>query len=88
MAGKVDRAKLATWVLDHPEALRRLEALIHPLVREAETRFLAAAAARGAKIAVLEIPLLFETGADQRVDATVVVSAPGDIQRSRASGPE
>jgi dephospho-CoA kinase len=82
-AGKVDRARLASRVLAHPDALRRLEALVHPLVREAETRFLAAAAARGARIAVLEIPLLFETGADRRVDATVVVSAPADVQRSR-----
>jgi dephospho-CoA kinase len=82
-AGKVDRAKLATRVLDNPEALRKLEALIHPLVREAETLFLAKAEARGAKIAVLDIPLLFETGADQRVDATVVVSAPDDVQKSR-----
>jgi len=52
-------------------------------VREAERRFLADAEAQGAKVAVLDIPLLFETGGDQRVDATVVVSAPLDVQRSR-----
>ncbi len=82
-AGKIDRAKLAERVLNDPEALRRLEALVHPLVREAERRFLADAEAQGAKVAVLDIPLLFETGGDQRVDATVVVSAPLDVQRSR-----
>ncbi len=82
-AGKIDRAKLAERVLNDPEALRRLEALVHPLVREAERRFLADAEAQGAKVAVLDIPLLFETGGDQRVDATVVVSAPFDVQRSR-----
>jgi dephospho-CoA kinase len=83
-AGRVDRTRLAQQVLDDPEALRRLEALVHPLVQEAEARFLAEAEAGGAKIAVLEIPLLFETGADRRVDATVVVTAPADIQRGRA----
>jgi dephospho-CoA kinase len=83
-AGRVDRTRLAQQVLDDPEALRRLEALVHPLVQEAEGRFLAEAEAGGAKIAVLEIPLLFETGADRRVDATVVVTAPADIQRGRA----
>jgi len=82
-AGKIDRAKLAERVLNDPEALRRLEALVHPLVREAERCFLANAEAQGAKVAVLDIPLLFETGGDQRVDATVVVSAPFDVQRSR-----
>src|SRR5580693_5998271 len=59
--GKVDRVKLATQVLDDPEALRRLETVVHPLVRAAETRFLADAQARGAPIVVLDIPLLFET---------------------------
>jgi dephospho-CoA kinase len=83
-AGKVDRARLAKRVVDDPDALRRLEALVHPMVQEAEARFLAQAEASGATIAVLDIPLLFETGADRRVDATVVVTAPGDIQRERA----
>jgi dephospho-CoA kinase len=81
--GKVDRVKLATQVLDDPEALRRLETIVHPLVRTAETRFLADAQARGAPIVVLDIPLLFETASQQRVDATVVVSAPGEVQRQR-----
>ena len=83
-AGKVDRGKLAARVLDDPAALRRLEAIVHPLVREAEARFLAEARPRrAAPVAVLDIPLLLETGGDQRVDAIVVVSAPGDVQRAR-----
>jgi dephospho-CoA kinase len=81
--GKVDRNKLAARVLDDPAALRALEAIVHPLVREAEARFLSEARARGAKVAVLDIPLLFETAGDQRVDAVVVVSAPPDAQRQR-----
>jgi dephospho-CoA kinase len=82
-AGKVDRAKLAARVLDRPQDLRRLEAIVHPLVRDAETRFLADARARGAGVVVLDIPLLLETSGDQRVDAIVVVSAPSDTQRQR-----
>jgi dephospho-CoA kinase len=81
--GKVDRVKLAARVLDDQEALRRLEAIVHPLVREAETRFLSDARAHGAKVVVLDIPLLLETAGHQRVDAVVVVSAPGDVQRQR-----
>src|SRR5712692_9919496 len=60
-SGKVDRIKLAAQVLDDPEALRRLEAIVHPLVRAAEARFLAETQARGAQVAVLDIPLLLET---------------------------
>jgi dephospho-CoA kinase len=82
--GKVDRAALAQHVLEDPAAIHRLEEIIHPLVRESETRFLAAAAERGEQVAVLDIPLLFETGAENRVDAVVVVSAGPDIQRTRA----
>src|SRR4030081_2243065 len=81
--GKVDRVKLAAQVLDDPGALRRLEAIVHPLVRAAETRFLAEARKRGAPVVVLDIPLLFETASHRRVDAIVVVSAPGEIQRQR-----
>ena len=81
--GKVDRNKLAARVLGDAAALQRLEALVHPLVQEAERRLLAEAAATGEKIAVLDIPLLFETGGDRRVDAVVVVSAPPDVQRAR-----
>jgi dephospho-CoA kinase len=81
--GKVDRVKLAARVLEDPDALKRLEAIVHPLVRERETRFLAEAAARGAPVVVLDIPLLFEVGAEDRVDAVVVVSAPAELQRER-----
>jgi len=81
--GKVDRAKLAERVLGDPAALRRLEAIVHPLVREAEGRFLADAERRGAAVAVLDIPLLFETGGADRVDAVVTVSAPSEVQRAR-----
>jgi len=83
-AGKVDREKLATRVLGDIAALRRLEEIVHPLVQEAERRLLAEAEARGEKVALLDIPLLFETGGEERVDAVVVVSAPADVQRSRA----
>ena len=82
--GKVDRDKLAARVLGDSAALKRLEAIVHPLVQEAERRLLAEAESRGEKVAVLDIPLLFETGGEERVDAVVVVSAPPDVQRSRA----
>jgi dephospho-CoA kinase len=81
--GAVDRSKLAARVLNDPAALKRLEDIVHPLVHEAEQRLLAEAAAKGEKIAVLDIPLLFETGSDRRVDAVVVVSAPAEVQKAR-----
>jgi dephospho-CoA kinase len=80
----VDRAKLAQAVLGDATALARLEAIVHPLVRREELRFLEAARKAGAPVAVLDIPLLFETGGDRRVDAVVVVSAPAEMQRARA----
>ena len=82
--GKVDREKLAARVLNDAAAIKRLEAIVHPLVREAEQRFLAEAEARGTPIVVLDIPLLFETGGEERVDRVVVVTAPPDLQRRRA----
>jgi dephospho-CoA kinase len=81
--GKVDRDKLTARVLRDGAALKRLEAIVHPLVQEAERRLLAEAEARGEKVAVLDIPLLFETGGEKRVDAVVVVSAPPEVQRAR-----
>ncbi len=81
--GKVDRNKLSARVLSDADALKRLEEIVHPLVQQAERDLLAQARARGENIAVLDIPLLFETGADQRVDAVVVVSAPPEVQRAR-----
>jgi dephospho-CoA kinase len=82
--GKVDRQKLGDRVLGDDAAIKRLEAIVHPLVRKAEERFLAEAERNGAPVAVLDIPLLFETGGDRRCDAVVVVSAPADVQRARA----
>jgi dephospho-CoA kinase len=81
--GAVDRARLRAAVLGDPAALRTLESLIHPRVRAAEHRFLARARRAGRPLAVLDIPLLFETGGDGRVDHVVVVSAPPDVQRHR-----
>src|SRR5215470_5760528 len=81
--GAVDRTRLAQRVLGDPAALKRLEAIVHPLVQASERRFLADAQARGEKVVVLDIPLLFETGGEKRVDAVVVVSAPPDVQRAR-----
>ena len=81
--GKVDRAKLGQRVIGDAAAMRKLEAIVHPLVRQAEERFLAEAERKGAKVAVLDIPLLFETGGEKRCDAVVVVSAPAEAQRQR-----
>ena len=81
--GAVDRARLRAIVTENPAAFARLEAIVHPLVRAAERRFLAAARRAGHRLAVLDIPLLFETGGDRRVDQVVVVSAPADVQRAR-----
>ncbi len=82
--GKIDRSKLAAMVLDDNAALARLEAIVHPLVFASREEFLVAARARGTAVVVLDVPLLFETGADCRCDAVVVVSAPAEIQRRRA----
>ncbi len=81
--GRVDRQKLGAMVVSDAAALKRLEAIVHPLVRQSETRFLEAARQRGEKIVVLDIPLLYETGADERVDAVAVVTAPLEVQRQR-----
>jgi len=81
--GRIDRAELSRRVLGNPSALRQLEAIVHPLVRQAQRRFLVEAEQAGAPVAVLDIPLLFETGADYNVDAVVVVTAPTRVQRAR-----
>jgi dephospho-CoA kinase len=81
--GVVDRAKLSAALVAAPHRLRELEAIVHPLVRDAERAFLREHAEHGAAIAVMEIPLLFETGADALVDATIVLSAPPEVQRAR-----
>jgi dephospho-CoA kinase len=84
--GKVDRKALGGMVLNDEAALARLEAIIHPLVTASRQKFLSEAAARGAPVVVVDIPLLFETEAESRCDAVVVVSAPADMQRARAFG--
>jgi dephospho-CoA kinase len=81
--GKVDRAELGRRIANNGPKLQWLEAIVHPMVREAEQKFLREAEAAGAKVAVLDIPLLFETGGENRVDTVVVVSAPADVQRAR-----
>jgi len=81
--GKVDRDKLAQRVLGNASALRQLEAIVHPLVRVDSERFLADAERNGAPVVLLDIPLLFETKGEDRVDAIVVVSAPTEMQRER-----
>ncbi len=84
--GKVDRSKLAAMVLNDSAALERLEAIVHPLVFASRERFLAQARERDVPVVVLDVPLLFETGADCHCDAVVVVSAPAEVQRRRALG--
>ena len=81
--GEVDRKALAAALLAAPERFAELEGIVHPLVRASERVFLQGEAASGSAIVVLEIPLLFETGADRNVDATIVVSAPAEAQRQR-----
>jgi dephospho-CoA kinase len=81
--GVVDRAKLSALVLTTPGAVAQLEAIVHPAVRAAEKSFLHAAARMGFNVAVLEVPLLFETGADRLCDATMVVSTDPATQRAR-----
>jgi dephospho-CoA kinase len=81
--GRVMREDLAAQVAGDEDAFRRLEAIVHPLVRDAEHDFLKRAAERGEDLVVLDIPLLFETGGEKRMDAVVVVSAPADVQRDR-----
>jgi dephospho-CoA kinase len=81
--GRVDRQRLAKALIDNPAGFKRLEAIVHPMVLAAERAFLQAEAAKGAAMAVLEIPLLLETGGEKRVDVVVVVSAPADKQGER-----
>jgi dephospho-CoA kinase len=81
--GKVDRQKLAAALLADPSGFKRLEAIVHPLVFEAERNFLRAEAARGKAAAVLEIPLLYETGGERRVDCVIVCSASAEAQQAR-----
>jgi dephospho-CoA kinase len=80
--GGIDRPKLRQRVIDNPDAMKRLEAIVHP-VGGRQLAFLEKARADGHAIVVLDIPLLFETGGDKRADAILVVSAPADVQKAR-----
>jgi dephospho-CoA kinase len=81
--GAIDRETLSAQVVGRPDALARLEAIVHPLVAEARERFLAGAERTGHPVVVLDIPLLFEAGREDEVDAIAVVSAPRHVQRAR-----
>lgn len=81
--GQVDRKILSASVLGKPDQLKKLENIVHPLVHAKEQQFLRDAEAKGAKLVVLDIPLLFETGGTNRVDKILVVSAPYEMQRER-----
>ena len=81
--GMIDREALGARVIGDAAAMKRLEAIVHPLVRAARQDFLAAARTQGAALAVLDIPLLFETGGDADVDVVVVASAPEPVQKTR-----
>jgi dephospho-CoA kinase len=81
--GKVDRQLLSERLAGSQARLKELEAIVHPMVVEAEIDFLIEQEKAGAKLAVLEIPLLFETGAEQRVDVTIVLTAPAHVQKAR-----
>jgi dephospho-CoA kinase len=83
VGNRIDRKVLGDLVFGDTPALRRLEAILHPLVRKSSKDFLAAAARRHVPIAVLDIPLLYESGGEKTVDAVIVVSAPRHIQRQR-----
>ncbi|MGB8278752.1 MAG: dephospho-CoA kinase [Methylovirgula sp.] len=81
--GVVDRSALAVKVLDNPDAMRRLEAIVHPLVRASRMAFIEEARARGDRLVVVDIPLLYETGAEAEVDAVLLVTAPETVQKQR-----
>ena len=82
--GEVDRVALSGMLLDQPERLKELEAAVHPLVRSRIARFLIEAEARGARLAVVDVPLLFETGYNYGFDKIVTTSAPDEKIRERA----
>jgi len=81
--GKVDRSRLSAKVVHDPLAIKRLEAIVHPMLRAHHQQFLDDAERSGAPVAVVDVPLLFETGGDKRVDAVVVVTTSPEIQRER-----
>lgn len=86
--GKVDRARLSTCVVHDPAAMKRLEEIVHPMLGASRQRFLEEAERSGARVAVVDVPLLYETGGEKRVDAVVVVTTTPEIQRERILGRE
>jgi dephospho-CoA kinase len=81
--GKVDRARLSERVVHHPAAIKQLEGIVHPMLGASRQRFLDQAERSGAPVAVVDVPLLYETGGEERVDAVVVVTTTPEIQRQR-----
>ena len=81
--GKVDRAKLSARVVHDPAAMRRLEQIVHPMLGASRQKFFVDAEAAGAPVVVVDVPLLFETGGETRVDAVVVVTTSAELQRER-----
>jgi len=81
--GKVDRAKLSATVVHDPAAIQRLEQIVHPMLRSYHQKFLQDAEQAGAPVVVMDVPLLFETGGEKRVDAVVVVTTAPEVQRER-----
>jgi dephospho-CoA kinase len=81
--GKVDRNKLSARVVHDPAAMKQLEQIVHPMLGASRQKFLSDAEQAGAPVAVVDVPLLFETGGEKRVDAVVVVTTSAEIQRQR-----
>ena len=81
--GKVDRARLSARVVHDPAAIRKLEQIVHPMLGASRQKFLHDAEASGAPVAVVDVPLLYETGGEKRVDAVVVVTTTPELQRQR-----
>jgi dephospho-CoA kinase len=81
--GKVDRARLSARVVNDPAAIKRLEGIVHPMLGASRRKFLHDAEQSGAPVVVVDVPLLFETGGEKRVDAVVVVTTSPEIQRER-----
>jgi dephospho-CoA kinase len=81
--GKVDRVRLSARVLNDPAAIKRLEQIVHPMLGASRKKFLDDAERSGAPVAVVDVPLLFETGGEKRVDAVVVVTTTPEAQRER-----
>jgi dephospho-CoA kinase len=83
VGGKVDRTRLSAQVVHDPAAMKRLEQIVHPMLGASRQKFLEDAERSGAPVAVVDVPLLFETGGEKRVDAVVVVTTTPEIQRER-----